>query len=154
MKDKITETTVLDSSVGADAGQPSEVYTAMYSPTLELVSRDHPDQKLYLEKNQQTLVWELDHVEAELWKEPPDPLLEKIAKLVTAASPEWIGSPTELACALGITKNANQFSRMLNVRSNRLWREYNISYENVAKHSGRKITLHFISAECTTIENI
>ena len=47
------ETTALGSSVGADAGQPSEVYTAMYSPTLELVSRDHPDQKLYLEKNQQ-----------------------------------------------------------------------------------------------------
>ncbi len=122
--------------------------------TLELVSRDQPDQKLYLEKNQESLVWELDHAEAELWKEPPDPLLEKIAKLVTTTSPEWIGSPTELAGVLGVTKSVNQFSRMLNVRSTRLWHEYNISYENVAKHSGRKITLHLISAEYSTVDNI
>ena len=36
--------------------------------TLEVVGRDQPDQRLYLSKDQESLVWNLDHAENELWK--------------------------------------------------------------------------------------
>ena len=54
--------------------------------TLEVVGRD-----------QENLVWGLDHAENELWKQPPDPVLEAVAKIVSADNREWEGSPTELA---------------------------------------------------------
>lgn len=47
--------------------------------TLEVSGRDQPDQKLHLVRNTETLLWELERVETELWKEPPEPLLEKVA---------------------------------------------------------------------------
>ncbi len=37
--------------------------------TLEVVGRDQPDQRLYLSKDQENLVWGLDHAENELWKQ-------------------------------------------------------------------------------------
>ncbi len=39
--------------------------------TLEVVGRDQPDQRLHLVKDQEHLLWELDHAESELWKQPP-----------------------------------------------------------------------------------
>ncbi len=65
--------------------------------TLEVVGRDQPDQRLYLSKDQENLVWSLDHAENELWKQPPDLVLEAVAKIVSADNREWEGSPTELA---------------------------------------------------------
>ena len=62
--------------------------------TLEVVGRDQPDQRLYLSKDQESLVWGLDHAENELWKQPPDPVLEAVAKIVSSENPEWEGSPT------------------------------------------------------------
>ena len=35
--------------------------------TLEISGRDQPDQRLYLSKDQERLVWLLDHAENELW---------------------------------------------------------------------------------------
>ena len=54
---------------------------------LEIVGRDQQDQRLYLSRNQQTLAWELIEAETEVWKEPPDPLLEKIFALLTPERP-------------------------------------------------------------------
>ena len=119
--------------------------------TLELVSRDHPDQKLYLEKNQQTLVWELEHAEKELWKEPADPLLEKISELVNIEAPYWEGPPTELAAVLQTDIAPNHLSRHLNVNSGRLYSEYNIGYSKAKKHAARVIQLTYIGKG--TIEN-
>ena len=34
--------------------------------------------------------------ETELWKEPEDPVLEKIKELVTETTPEWVGTATDL----------------------------------------------------------
>ena len=117
--------------------------------TLELVSRDHPDQKLYLEKNQQTLVWELEHAEKELWKEPADPLLEKISELVNIEAPYWEGPPTELAAVLQTDIAPNHLSRRLNVNSGRLYSEYNIGYSKAKKHSARVIQLTYIGKDAT-----
>ena len=52
--------------------------------TLEVVGRDRPDQWLYLSKDRENLIWSLDHSENELWKQPPDPVREAVAKIVCA----------------------------------------------------------------------
>ena len=57
--------------------------------TLEVSGRDQPDQKIYLNRNPETLVWELEKTETELWKQPPDPLLENIADKITRENSEW-----------------------------------------------------------------
>ena len=56
--------------------------------TLEIVGRDQPDQKLHLTRDEEKLIWLLDHTETELWKQPPDPLLDKIAAVITEENPE------------------------------------------------------------------
>ena len=38
---------------------------------LDVTGRDQEDQRLHLNKNPETLVWELESVETELWQEPP-----------------------------------------------------------------------------------
>ena len=50
---------------------------------LEVAGRDQQDQKLWLNFNRERCVWELTKTETELWKEPEDPVLEKIKELVT-----------------------------------------------------------------------
>ena len=61
--------------------------------TLEISGRDQPDQRLYLSKDQERLIWLLDHAENELWKQPPDPVLEAVAKIVSADNREWKAVP-------------------------------------------------------------
>ena len=112
--------------------------------TLDVAGRDQQDQRLYLVKDQERLTWELDHVEAELWRAPPDPILESVAKLVTKDSPEWTGSPTELAAVLKTELPANVLTKHLNVNASRLKDEYSIGYENKARHEGRRIRLHYL----------
>ena len=112
--------------------------------TLDISGRDQQDQRLYLVKDRVRLTWELDHVETELWKAPPDPILESVAKLVTKDSPEWNGSPTELAAVLKTELPANVLTKHMNVNASRLKDEYNIGYENKARHEGRRIRLHYL----------
>ncbi len=111
--------------------------------TLELSSRDQPEQKLYITKNPESLIWELDHAETEPWKEPPDPILEAVAKLVTPQAPYWEGTPTELVTVLGLPDQSNRLTRHLNVKAGRLLEEFGIAYENKARHTGRRITLRY-----------
>ena len=88
--------------------------------TLEVVGRDQPDQRLYLSKDQESLVWGLDHAENELWKQPPDPVLEIVAKIVSVDNREWEGSPTELAQAIQTDMAVNRLTKHLNVNASRL----------------------------------
>ena len=67
------------------------------SATLDIVGRDQPDQRLHLIRDPERLIWLLDHAETELWESPPDPLLDKIAAVITADNPEWNGSAICLA---------------------------------------------------------
>ena len=92
--------------------------------TLDVVGRDQPDQRLYLSKDQESLVWELDHAENELWKQPPDPVLEAVAKIVSAENQEWEGSPTELAQAIQTDMAVNRLTKHLNVNASRLLEEH------------------------------
>ena len=112
--------------------------------TLEISGRDQPDQRLYLSKDQERLVWLLDHAENELWKQSPDPVLEAVAKIVSDANREWEGSPTELSEALQLNMAVNRLTKHLNVNASRLLEEHQVKYENKTKHAGRRIRLTYM----------
>ena len=88
--------------------------------TVDVVGRDQQDQILYLKKDADTQIWNLEKVENELHKEPPDHVLEAVAKLVSAEQPVWTESPSELADAVHVGMAANVLSKYLNVKSGRL----------------------------------
>lgn len=117
--------------------------------TVDVVGRDQQDQILYLSKDPETQIWNLDKTETELHKEPPDAVLEAVARLVSAEQKQWTGSPSELAEAVNTEMAANALTKYLNVKCGRLMDEYSISYENKAKHSGRKVTLTYTVTEAT-----
>ena len=122
--------------------------------TLEVVGRDQPDQRLYLSKDQESLVWGLDHAENELWKQPPDPILETVAKIVSADNREWEGSPTELAQVIQTDMAVNRLTKHLNVNASRLLEEHQVKYENKTKHIGRRIRLTYMVIEAPMVEVI
>ena len=109
--------------------------------TLDISGRDQQDQRLYLKRDEERLVWELERRETELRQEPPDPVLEAVAALVTAERPEWRGTATELVAALGLDMKPNALAMRLNVRAWRLSYEYHIRYESARTHAGRSIKL-------------
>ena len=109
--------------------------------TLDIVGRDQPDQRLHLTRNMERLTWELDHAETELWKQPPDPLLQKVASLLTEDAPEWSGSATELAAALQEEMPPNILTRQLNVKAGELQNEYGVEYTMKRTRNGSFIRL-------------
>ncbi len=109
--------------------------------TLDVTGRDQPEQTIYLERNEKTLLWEFDRAETELWKESPEPLLEQISQFITTENPTWTGTSTELANALGVQMLPNHLSRKLNVNAGKLLKDYEIYYESKRSHDGRTIKL-------------
>ena len=112
--------------------------------TLEVSGRDQQDQRLYLLRNEEKLCWDLERIETKLWEAPPEPLLEEVAKRITAECPEWSGSPTELCEFLGVDMKANALTQKLNVNAGRLFQEYGIQYWNKRTHAGRQVGLRLI----------
>lgn len=112
--------------------------------TLEVSGRDQQDQRLHLKRNENTLAWDLERTETELWKEPPEPLLEKIAALLSSGSNEWAGTPTELCTVLNIDIQPNALTRKLNVNAGRLLKEYNIFYESSRSRNERNVKFSLI----------
>ena len=110
---------------------------------LEISGRDQQDQKLYLVRDPVKLSWNLERAETELWKEPPEPLLEHIARFITSDNPSWQGTPTELVQRLGTDMLANALTYKLNVNAGRLYNEYHISYGSKRTHNGRQVWLHY-----------
>lgn len=109
--------------------------------TLDISGRDLQDQRLYLKRDEERLAWELERRETEPYREPPDPVLEAVAALVTAERPEWRGTATELVTALGLDMKPNALAMRLNVRAWRLSYEYHIRYESARTHARRSIKL-------------
>ena len=120
--------------------------------TINMVGRDQPDQILYLKKDPQTQIWNLECMDNELYKEPPDPVLEAVAKLVSAECREWSGSPSDLVKAIHTEMASNALTKYLNVKAGRLLEEYHVGYENKAKHSGRRVKLTYMLAESMVCE--
>ena len=111
--------------------------------TLDISGRDQQDQRLHLFRNEEKLRWELERCESELWKAPPEAILDAVAALVNAEKLEWTGSPTELVEALAVDMKANALTMKLNVNTGRLYREHGIRYWNCRTHDGRKIVLRY-----------
>lgn len=109
--------------------------------TLSISGRDQPDQCLHLVRDEETLQWNFDHADTELYKEPPDPLLEKVAALVTEERPTWQGSATELIAATGCEIQPNALTKLLNVNASKLLCDYQIRYTNAHTKTGSRITL-------------
>ena len=114
------------------------------SATIEVVGRDQQEQKLYITRNAATLCWELERAEVESWVEPPNPVLESVAQLVTKDSPLWSGTATALVNELGLDMPPNTLSTHLNVNSGRLLREYSIRYERNRSSTRRGISLTLV----------
>ena len=111
------------------------------SATLDIVGRDQPDQRLHLIRDAEKLTWQLDHAETELWKRPPDPLLDKIAAVITEDNPAWSGSATELVALLQEDIQPNILTRRLNVKAGELLNEYDIEYAMKRTRNGSSINL-------------
>ena len=109
--------------------------------TLDVSGRDQQDQRIHLVRNDKTLSWDFEKAETELWKEPPEPILEEIAKHINEDNRQWVGTPTELVKLLGVDIKANALTMKLNVNAGRLFNEYKIVYENKRCHDGRKVRL-------------
>ena len=108
---------------------------------LDVSGRDQPDQRLHLFRNEETLAWELERVETELWKAPPEPLLEQVSAFLSSGSKEWAGTPTELAALLGVDMKPNALTRRLNVNAGRLLNEYGIRYKSSRNRNERTVKL-------------
>ncbi|MCM1167471.1 MAG: helicase RepA family protein [Ruminococcus sp.] len=107
--------------------------------TLEISGRDQQDQRLHIVRNTETLIWELERAETELWKEPPDILLERIAEIVTSENPDWSGTATVLAEMISTDIPINSLTKRLNVNAGRLFNEYGIAYKCSRVHEGRRL---------------
>lgn len=114
---------------------------------LQFTGRDLQDQIFYLSKNRETLTWELERVEVEDFTPPPDPVLIAVSQIVTADTPQWSGSPTELAEALSEDISPIALTKHLNVNAGRLQKDYSIQYRRKTLHEGRRIFLEYIRTE-------
>ncbi len=117
------------------------------SATLDIVGRDQCDQRLYLIRNQEKLLWDLDHTETELWKSPPDPIVLKIAEFITADNPKWNGNASELVEILKLEIAPNALTKKLNIGAGTLENDYGIRYEYHRKPDRRIINLSLISSD-------
>lgn len=103
---------------------------------------------MYLRFDVSRCVWELEKMETELWKEPTDPLLEAVSKVVNSEQPIWEGTATELVALLeGIEIPTNVITRRLNVKSEELYRNHHIRFSSDHPHGQRRITLQLDETE-------
>lgn len=109
--------------------------------TLDVAGRDQQDMKIHLVRDSKRLVWNFEKSETELWKEPPEPLLEKIAAILFSESNRWEGTASELCERLGVDIKPNVLSLRLSINASRLFRDYGIRYQNSRTHDGRKVSL-------------
>lgn len=114
---------------------------------MDIVRRDQPNQELTIEFDRERCIWKFKKAETELWKQPPNLLLEAINNFLTGDKSEWEGRATELLKQLpDMQIQANVFSRKLNVVNIQLLNDYGISYDNKRGHE-RKIILKRLEAK-------
>ena len=107
---------------------------------LDIVGRDQPDQELTIEFDREHCIWKFKKAETELWKQPPNPLLEAINEFLAEGRPEWEGTATELLKQLpDMQLSANVLSGKLNVVNSQLLNDYGIFYDNKRGHERRII---------------
>ena len=98
---------------------------------MDIVGRDQPDQELTIEFDRVQYIWKFQKAETELWKQPPNPLLEAINEFLTEEMQEWEGTATELLKQLpDMQLSANVLLRRLNVVNSQLLNDHGIFYDN------------------------
>lgn len=110
--------------------------------TLDISGRDQQDQRLYLTRNEERLIWTLERAETELWSGNEFCCCSAPLRLFDCHQccnrrQNWIWR-----LALGLEMKPNALSMRLNVRAGKLQCEYGIRYESHRNHAGR--TLSFI----------
>lgn len=108
---------------------------------LNIFGRDQADQTLYLNGNEETLIWDLDKAEMETFKSKPDPVIEAVAWMIKKNHPCWCGTATELVEALGLALTPNKLTMKLNISVSHLLNDFGIRYTNIRNHAGRQVSL-------------
>lgn len=108
---------------------------------LDVTGRDQQDQRLYLVKDNETLTWQLDSLETELWEEKEDSILKAVSGVVNEENKYWSGSATELVTLIGEDIKPNALTCKLNIQFSRLYNEYSVRYKSSRTHNGRKVEL-------------
>ena len=108
---------------------------------LDISGRDQQDQRLYLARDPERMVWLLERSETDLWKEPPDPLLDAVDRFMSESNTQWTGTATELVNKLELDMKPNVLTARLNISAGRLSDEYGIYYKSSRSHAGRRIVL-------------
>jgi RecA-family ATPase len=114
---------------------------------LDISGRDQQDQRLYLARDPERMVWLLERSETDLWKEPPDPLLDAVARFISESNTQWTGTATELVNKLELDMKPNVLTARLNISAGRLSDEYGIYYKSSRSHAGRRIVLKQVEKE-------
>ena len=110
--------------------------------TMSVVGRDQQDQELSLEFDHEHCLWRLVKAETQVWKLPPDPVLESVSKLVTPLTPVWRGTSSELLTHLRDEQILpHHLTKHLNANVDRLYNEYGIKLETGRNRAGRFVIL-------------
>ena len=115
--------------------------------TIDVTGRDVAEQRMYLTRDETTMLWIFDRTDTDFWEDPPDPTLEAVASLLSPEHPEWSGTATALVDALNIDMKPNALSMKLNINASRLHTDYSIRYKCSRCHAGRSISLKLIAKE-------
>lgn len=115
---------------------------------LEVVGRDQQQLRLHISFDAAHLHWELVEVETGRFKEPPNPLVELVSRLVNEEDPSWSGTATELARYLSEMDSSRSFTpnwivRTLNVQQENLLREYGVRYVSYRTKEGKALSLRW-----------
>ena len=115
---------------------------------LEAVGRDQQQLRLHISFDAAHLHWELVEVETGRFKEPPNPLVELVSRLVNEENPSWNGTATELAQCLSEMDSSRSFTpnwivRTLNVQQENLLREYGVRYVSYRTREGKSLSLRW-----------
>lgn len=115
---------------------------------LEVVGRDQQQLRLHISFDAAHLHWELVEVETGRFKEPPNPLVELVSRLVNGENPSWNGTATELARSLSKMDSSQSFTpnwivRTLNVQQDTLLRKYDIRYVAQRTREGKSLSLRW-----------
>ena len=114
--------------------------------TIDITGRDQQDQKLHLQFDKNTFLWNLIKAENDVVALPTDPFLEKISQIFTKEILTWQGTATELLTVLNDENlQPNTLTRKLNINVDRLVNEYGICYENSRTRNGSNIKLSKIA---------
>ena len=118
--------------------------------SLNIVGRELQDQEIILEFIPETCTWKFIRSCQQLWQEPKDLLLEKVAFLVNSERKLWRGTATQMLNELNISSDElqpNILTRKLNVNADRLYNEYGIFYSNKHANKGSDIILQKLEAK-------